>query len=118
MEKFLNKMYEGVTIAVLILWLRANRCCVRVSVVTVESNKPSRCPITSLLGIVTDMLGCAAQARVRPTICTRKKNMSPDAPNGSQRKGSYSDCRSVSQGVFLKPFAKLKIIRIEHQDAQ
>ena len=39
MEKFLHKMYESVTIAVLKLWLRANRCCVRVSVVTVESNK-------------------------------------------------------------------------------
>ena len=39
MQKFLHKMYESVTIAVLKLWLRANRCCVRVSVVTVESNK-------------------------------------------------------------------------------
>ena len=39
MEKFLHIMYESMTIAVLKLWLRANRCCVRVSVVTVESNK-------------------------------------------------------------------------------
>ncbi len=39
-----------------------------------------------------------------------EKKMSPDAPNGSQRKGSYPDCRSVSQGVFLKPFAKIKTI--------
>jgi hypothetical protein len=41
--------------------------------------------------------------------------MSPDAPNGSQRKGSYSDCRSVSQGTSLKPFAKLKIFTISSQ---
>ncbi len=39
MQKFLHKMYESVTIAVLKLWLSANRYCVRVSVVTVESNK-------------------------------------------------------------------------------
>ncbi len=53
--------------------------------------------------------------RIRPTICTRKKKMSPDAPNGSQRKGSYSDCRSVSQGVFWKKIAKLNFFTICHR---